>query len=83
MGMPIYSGTFSIKKDNLDLMYNFEIVDNSFRFFNVGKVFGTGEKDKKGLEKIAELNKTIATKLNLELREKKIKLEGFKLEQLK
>lgn len=74
-GMPSYSGAIFIKGDNLNLRYNFEIIDDSFRFFNIGKIFGTGKEDKKGLETIAKLNKALAINLNLQLIEKKLDID--------
>jgi transposase len=74
-GTPNYSGTIFIKKDDLNLRYNFEIIDTKFRFFNVGKIFGKGEEDKNGLEKIAELNKNLAINLNLQLIKKELETD--------
>jgi hypothetical protein len=76
-GMPSYSGVIQIKKNNLNLYYHFQIMDNNFRFLNIGKIFGNGKEDKNGLEKIAQLNKTLAAKLNLQLIEKRLNLDAI------
>jgi hypothetical protein len=62
-----YSGTIFVKKDGLNLRYKFEIIDSAFKFFNVMNLSGEGKGEKDGLEKIIQLNKDIATNLNLEL----------------
>ncbi|MEK6833824.1 MAG: hypothetical protein AABY32_07310 [Nanoarchaeota archaeon] len=69
-GMPDYSGTIFVKKDSLNLRYDFEITDSTFKFFNVMNISGEGEGEKNVLEKITQLNKDIAMNLNLQLIDK-------------